>query len=137
VCDSRSRGSIREGVGIRVMPTRTDRDFDSFASNCLCSWGLSAYPSFRHDCRQKDHLQRSNLLHSGDCMNTTTARHTRTKTRSVPKLGEGMAVFHKRVNQDIRLESSTTLQAHYRRIGLFTAVARSLNSPFCLRRNLC
>jgi len=38
--------------------------------------------------------------------NYHTAEPTRTKQE---RLEFGMAVFHKRVNQDIRLESSTTL----------------------------
>src|SRR6266481_2389763 len=87
------------------MLQRTDGISDRSLPNCLCSWAFRLSQFWQHDCPEKITCNGPNPT-SGALQNHHTAGPTRTKQER-PEFE--MAVFHKRVNQNIRLESSRTL----------------------------
>jgi hypothetical protein len=88
------------------MLQRTDGISDSSLPNCLAH-GPSGYPSFSNTVILKKEVTCNGPNPTcGALQNYHTAGPTRTK-QGRPEFE--MAVFHKRVNQNIRLESSRTL----------------------------
>src|SRR6476619_1682537 len=87
------------------MLQRTDGISISSLPNCLCTWAFRL-SQFSNTIAVKKITCNGPNPTAGALQNYHTAEPTRTKQER-PEFG--MAVFHKRVDQDIRLESSTTL----------------------------
>ena len=83
-----------------------DRISDQLVSKLPFAHELSADPSFSNTVVMKKVTCNGPNPTAGALQNYHNAEPTRTKQE---RLEFGMAVFHKRVNQNIRLESSITL----------------------------
>jgi len=88
------------------MLQRTDGISDQLASALPLLIGFQPIPRFSNTIVVKKTTCNGPNPTSGALQNYHTAGPTRTKQE---RLEFGMAVFHKRVNQNIRLESSRTL----------------------------